>query len=197
MPDWRLTADQAWASLQPLVRGGRSFTCGYCANQVASSSGLQTEHYAAAVLVCPHCNGPTFFGSDGSQWPGPKVGSTITHLAPDVEAIYEQARSSIAANAYTGSVMLCRKLLMHVAVEKGAKEDLSFQKYAEYLVSEHYAPRGADVWLDYIRRRGNEANHELVIMNNEDAIGVLKFTEMLLRSVYELPALVPLPPASP
>jgi len=87
--------------------------------------------------------------------------------------------------------MLCRKILMHTAVDKGAATSLSFQQYVEWLVSERYAPRGAETWLDYIRTRGNEANHEIVVMGKEDAKGVLLFTEALLRSVYELPGLVP------
>ena len=87
--------------------------------------------------------------------------------------------------------MLCRKLLMHTAVEKGANEGQSFQQYVKWLVDERYAPRGAEDWLDYIRGRGNEANHEIVVMGKKDAEGVLRFTEALLRGVYELPKLVP------
>jgi hypothetical protein len=108
-----------------------------------------------------------------------------------VDSIYEEARASIAANAFTGAVMLCRKILMHVAVEKEADKNKTFQQYVKWLIDERYAPRGAEEWLDYIRDRGNEANHEIVVMNKEDAIGVLGFTEALLRGVYELPNLVP------
>ncbi len=174
-----------------------SYRCGYCSFDVASTSGLQTDGSHRAVLrVCPHCNGPTFFAVDGSQWPGPKLGLQVASLPPDAQAIYEEARSSIAANAPSGSVMLCRKILMHTAVEKGAKKGLTFQGYVRWLVKERYAPRGAEQWLDYIRNRGNEANHEIVVMTRDDAIGVLRFTEALLRDVYELPGLVPVPPES-
>ena len=87
--------------------------------------------------------------------------------------------------------MLCRKILMHTAVEKGASTNMSFQDYVTWLITERYAPRGAEEWLDYIRRRGNEANHEIVVMSRETASGVLLFTEALLRAVYELPRSVP------
>ena len=80
---------------------------------------------------------------------------------------------------------------MHVAVEKGADEDKTFQFYVQWLIDEHWVPKGAAGWLGYIRSRGNEANHEIVIMDKEDSTGVLRFTEALLRSVYELPAAVP------
>jgi hypothetical protein len=115
----------------------------------------------------------------------------------DTGAIYEEARASVGVNAFTGAVMLCRKVLMHVAVEKGAKENLSFRSYVEWLVEERYAPRGAEPWLDYVRQRGNDANHEIALMTREDAVGVLRFTEALLRAVDELPAAVPRAPATP
>ncbi|GAE92941.1 hypothetical protein JCM21714_1967 [Gracilibacillus boraciitolerans JCM 21714] len=41
--------------------------------------------------------------------------------------------------------------------------------------------------MDHIRKKGNEANHELPDMQEDDAEELLKFTEMLLRFVYELP----------
>ena len=187
--DQRLTAPSHW--LNPLTVAGIGYRCGYCSSDVGSGSGYSTERDHAIIRICPRCNGPSFFGADSSQWPGPKIGLPVTNVSEDVRTIYEEARSSISANAFTGAVMLCRKILMHVAVEKGAKANLSFQQYVKWLIQEHYVPRGAEGWLDYIRARGNEANHEIVVMNKNDATGVLLFTEALLRGVYELPGLVP------
>src|SRR5439155_19335700 len=111
----------------------------------------------------------------------------------DVEAIHDEARNAIAANAPTGSSMLCRKILMHVAVEKGAKQNQGFAYYVKWLIEERYAPKGAEDWLDYIRDRANDANHEIMLMKREEATAILLFTEALLRNVYELPSLVPRP----
>lgn len=187
--DHRFTAAGHWSNPYNIAAAG--FRCGYCSSDVASGLGLQTDGQNAFVRICPQCNGPTFFAVDGVQWPGSKIGMPIGNLPADAGAVYEEARSSIAGNAFTGAVMLCRKILMHVAVEKGAKENLTFQHYVKWLIDERYAPRGAEEWLDYIRGRGNEANHEIVVMNKDDATGVLRFTEALLRGVYELPSLVP------
>ena len=87
--------------------------------------------------------------------------------------------------------MLCRKILMHVAVEKGAEENKSFKHYVDWLVDERYVPRGGEGWVDYIRTRGNEANHEIAPINADDAKALLFFTEALLRNVYELPSAIP------
>mgnify|MGYP001575771983 CR=1 FL=1 len=187
--DWRRTGHRAWEHLQTVQT--EPFSCGYCSHDVSSDKGLATVYGHAFVRICPQCNGPTFFSPDGNQWPGPRQGGTITNLAKEVEAVYEEARASLSVHAFTGSVMLCRKILMNVAVNKGAVEGLQFAAYVEWLIKEGYAPKGSDDWLEYIKDRGNEANHLIVPMTYADAIGVLRFTEQLLRNVFELPNLVP------
>jgi len=45
-------------------------------------------------------------------------------------------------------------------------------------------PDGND-WVDYIRKKSNEANHEIVIMDKEIAEDLISFIEMLLRFIFE------------
>ena len=45
--------------------------------------------------------------------------------------------------------------------------------------------------VDHIRKKGNEANHEIVLMEKEDAEDLLVFSEMLLKFIYEFPKRVP------
>lgn len=192
--DWSRTSDSTWEGLQPLKAD--SYRCGYCSLDVSSDRGLQTASNSAFIRVCPHCNAPTFFSHVNEQWPGPKVGRTVEKLPDDVAALHEEARGAITVNAHTGAVMLCRKVLMHVAVQQGAAPGLTFQHYVKWLIDEHYVPRGSENWLDYIRSRGNEANHEITVIARDDSLGVLRFTEALLQSVYELPSAVPTNTAS-
>ena len=110
---------------------------------------------------------------------------------PETVAIFSEARKSLAAGAPTGAVILCRKILMHVAVHLGAKANQSFQHYVEWLIERHYVPTGSEKWLDYIRSRGNDANHEIDIVDGEAARSVVYFTETLLKIVYELPGAIP------
>jgi hypothetical protein len=76
---------------------------------------------------------------------------------------------------------------MHIAVEQKAKPNESFKYYVDYLESQGYVPPNGRKWVDKIRERGNGANHEIRLMTEADAALLLKFTEMLLRFVYELP----------
>ena len=102
----------------------------------------------------------------------------------------------MTVNSFTAAVLTCRKLLMHLAVEKGAPTGKSFLEYVEYLSQMGYVPPDGKSWVDHIRRKGNEANHEIKIMSSDDAKDLIEFSEMLLKFVYEFPAKVK-PPAGP
>lgn len=76
---------------------------------------------------------------------------------------------------------------MHIAVSKGAAPGKNFIDYVEFLSSKGYVPPDAKEWVDHIRTKGNEANHEIVIMSEEDAKDLIGFVVMLLKLVYEFP----------
>ena len=96
----------------------------------------------------------------------------------------------LGADAYTAAVLTARKLLMHIAVDLDADPNKQFICYIEYLLENHYvAPRGAQ-WVNSIRNKGNEVNHEIKLMTKEDALALLDFLENIVRSNYEFPARV-------
>ncbi len=187
--DWTLTHGSPWAD--PRIVPPEAYRCGFCGRDVSSDRGWLTQLGNSFIRICPQCNVPTFFAANGLRIPGSKSGASLTKVPKEILGLYEEARSSRSANAFTGTVMLCRKLLMHVAVEKKADVDKTFAYYVDFLVKERYAPRGAEKWLGYIKDRANEANHDIVLMTEMDADGLLHLTEQLLRNVYELPESVP------
>lgn len=79
---------------------------------------------------------------------------------------------------------------MHVAVEKGAAPNQSFVAYVDHLVNNRYVPPNSQPWVDRIRAKGNEANHEIKLMGRQDASETLGFVEMLLKFIYEFPGKV-------
>jgi len=186
-----------WGSVQSSA--ARRYRCGFCGDQVASDRGWQTNTtgpnpavYAGEIRVCPICNQPTYFRQPpGYQVPGVPAGAVVKHLPADVARLYDEARDSHAATAYTAAVLALRKLLMHVAVEKGAKEGKTFVEYVEYLDANHYLGHDGKGWVDLIRTRGNEANHEIRLMAETDSEHLLTVTEMLLKLVYEFPGNLP------
>jgi len=80
---------------------------------------------------------------------------------------------------------------MNIAVAQGADPGKSFVEYVEYLASYGYVPPKGKGWVDHIRKKGNEANHEIAVMSRPDAEELISFTEMLLKFIFEFPSRVP------
>lgn len=168
----------------------RTFKCGYCRTSVNSANVLASQK-GEFIYICPKCDKPTYFGEGGVQIPGIAPGDDIADLPEDIEHLYSEARSCVAAKAYTAAVLTCRKLLMNIAVAKKAPIGQSFVEYVNYLNREHYIPPDSRGWVDHIRSKGNEANHEIVLMTKEDAERLISLSDMLLKIIYEFPAKVP------
>jgi len=176
----------------------RSYICGYCGDRVSSNRGYRLGKHqdgsgeqVGGVYICPYCQGPTFFQIDGNRLPLPAIGNTVKSVPEALNKIYEEARKCTSQACFTGSVLLCRKMLMNIAVEKGEKKGKKFIEYVNYLSGKGYIPPDGKHWVDHIRKKGNEATHEIAIMEEQDAKELLTFTEMLLRFIYEFPNLVP------
>lgn len=169
----------------------RSYICGHCQSPLASNKGFRREIRGAGwwyIYICHHCNCPTFFDLENNQIPGSPYGRKVENVPKEVDALYNEARNCTSVNAFTASVLCCRKLLMNIAVSKDAKEGLNFTEYVEYLSDRGFVPPDGKEWVDHIRKKGNEATHEIAIMKREDAEELITFLEMLLKFIYEFPA---------
>ena len=82
---------------------------------------------------------------------------------------------------------------MNIAVSQGAPEGKRFIEYIQYLADNGFVPPHGKGWVDHIRKKGNEATHEIVTMTLQDAEDLIAFTEMLLKFIYEFPSRVPTP----
>ncbi|WP_178930389.1 DUF4145 domain-containing protein [Bacillus altitudinis] len=171
------------------------YQCGYCERDVASNEGIycKVEDYGAGdvatVVICPHCNFPSIISVylDKGQIPLPKIGVKIKGLKENIEKLYEEVRSCYSNGSFTATVLLARKLLMHIAVDKGAEEGKSFQFYVNYL-SDQFISSHNRSWVDKIRLSGNMATHEIPDIDKEDAKEIMLLVEMLLRLIYEFPS---------
>lgn len=176
----------------------KSYDCSFCGNRIASVTGCRATSTQGrvqlafgAIFICPHCTNPTYFTGQGHQIPGALFGAVVSGIdEKGIEILYNEARWAYSGASYTAVVLCCRKLLMHLAVTKGAEEGLSFVKYVDFLDSNHFVPPGARSWVDKIRTKGNEANHQIVIMTEPEAQEMLSFCEMLLKILYEFPSKV-------
>jgi hypothetical protein len=170
-----------------------AFICGHCQCKTGNDQGYYLWPNAEyRIYICPVCVKPTFIDDDagGRQTPGVPYGDPVRGAPAQVTAAYDEARHCMSVAAWTAAVLLCRKILMAVAVNEGAPTNQSFQQYVTYLVDNAYVTPKARGWVDEIRKRGNEATHEIPAMSQHDARELLTFVEMLLKTIYEFPAAV-------
>lgn len=172
----------------------KQFICGHCGHKVASNEGFYTQDAPdgeqAFIYICPNCTKPSHFHR-GKQIPGVAPGNDVGHLPADIQALYLEARNAVSVGASTAAVLACRKLLMNIAVSQGAKPGESFLSYVEHLAQAGYVPPNGRAWVDHIRSKGNEANHEIKLMSSDDASELIAFAEMLLKFIFEFPNKVP------
>src|SRR5690606_8222079 len=103
---------------------------------------------------------------------------------PDLANLYKEATKAFASKAYTASAMLCRKLLMACACDKGAAEGLKFIDYVDYITSTVLTYPAAKAAIDKIRGIGNDANHKIQFVNEADARRAMKIITYTLHTVY-------------
>ncbi|HEY6251286.1 MAG TPA: DUF4145 domain-containing protein [Candidatus Angelobacter sp.] len=159
---------------------------------VASVQGFTDPNVSPQVFIylCPNCNNPTYFSNRGPV-PGLVPGNPVANLPSEILSLYDEARRAVSVASFTAAVLTCRKLLMNVAVAQGAKEGEPFVAYVEYLANKGYVPPNGRGWVDHIRSKGNEANHEIRLMTQAEAEELILFLEMLMKFIYEFPSKVP------
>ena len=185
-----MKSTQGWRNTE--TDKSHSYTCGHCNNSVASNVGyFRTEKpghpITGRIYICHFCGKPSYFDAD-EQVPGRRFGGDVKGISDaSVEKLYNEARDCFSKGAFTAVVLCCRKLLMHIAVSKGAAKNKYFIEYVEYISKNGYVPPDAKAWVDHIRTKGNEANHEISIMPQESAEDLLTFIEMILKLIFEFP----------
>jgi len=168
------TSENAWIT----------YICGHCGTKVSGAVVAWKEDVIWAQ--CTHCGRGSVIDDQGDVYPGTLFGPHLEGLPADIAEAYEEARRSMSVAAFTGAELVCRKILMHVAVEKGATEGETFASYLEHLESKGYITPPMKGWVDLIRQHGNIAAHVLEKPDRERAESTLMFTAELLRIVYEM-----------
>ena len=121
-----------------------------------------------------------------NRFPSLPFGPEIEGLPGLVLATYQKARPCMTANAFTACELVCRNILMHAAVEKGAGKGQTFESYVSFLQGTGYVTPPMKEWVDMIRRHGNRAAHELDRPDKARAESTIMFTAELLRLIYEM-----------
>lgn len=167
------------------------YRCGHCGREVSGAVlayNRENKHNQRLTLwlQCSVCYKGTTQEADGSVAPGSAFGPVVEGLPTAVEEAYNEARRCMSVSAFTAAEGICRKILMHVAVDKGAAEGKTFSFYIDYLAGQGYVTPPMREWVTLIKDHGNEAAHRLEPPERQRAEGTVLFTAQLLRSVYEM-----------
>lgn len=174
--DMRVTDPNAYTTL----------VCPHCTTKVSAAVLARTsDPFPIYWIRCVDCGKGIVMNADVVS-PPMLPGDTVDGLPEDIADAYTEARKCTGAGAHTASEIMCRKILMHVAVDKGADTGKSFAEYLTYLENEGYLTPPMKPWVDAIRKHGNIATHEIPATSKERALGTLTFTTQLLRLVYEM-----------
>lgn len=160
-----------------------SMICGHCGRAV--NAAVLASGPGVMWVRCTAC-GAGIVVHGPRAWPGPRLGDSVEGLPEDVQAAWQEARDCSATNAHTAVEMMCRKILMHIAVDKGDSEGRSFASYIDYLVAEGYVTKPMRPSVGRIKDRANRANHDIPATTSEQASETLTFTGHLLKNVYEM-----------
>lgn len=139
---------------------------------------------------CDEALNPEDYPVSPTIYPRVPLGNELSqqHLPREIHDIYEEARHAAGGEAPTGAVLLCRTLLAHIAVEKGAdKGKTTFNEYIGFLLEKGYLPPEARPWVDSIREKANEATHDLTLFTPRDAYVIVQLVELMLRVIYIAP----------
>lgn len=186
-----------WCFKQNL--SSKNYICGHCGSDITSNQGYFTTDVSNSsrpnsegyIYICHKCNKPTYFSMfEQLQVPGCLYGKEFTDTVfPDdnTKLLYNEIRNCMSAHAYTSAVLSARKLLMHIGVNCGAEKGKTFEYYVNYLDENGYVSINCKKWIDIIRKKGNEANHEIQIFSEHDAKQIIKFIEIMISVIYEMP----------
>ena len=160
------------------------YVCGHCGTAVTGWLVSQAGNvYQRWWLLCPQC-GRGSVRNDDITLPPPQTFPDVGGLPDIISGLYDEARASFGAQAYTGCEILCRKILMNAAINKGAEKNKKFVEYVDYLDSHgHITPSLKDM-ATIVKDNGNDAAHEVDPPDRERAEYTLEFTRNILYIIY-------------
>lgn len=104
----------------------------------------------------------------------------------NVLSSYKEMMACLNTNSYTSYAMMCRRILMLVAINLGATENKSFQHYVKYLENYGCVTSLMKKWVEHIRKIGNRANHDCEPVSKRHAMFALMFIVALITKVYAM-----------
>ena len=133
-----------WQETRPVH--GSAYTCPNCEATTAPHIGYRAQVSSGVypnISICPQCNFPTLLVNREWQIPAAPLGAAVGALPDNVRRFYDEARKCATVEGWDAVALLCRTLILHVAVECGvAKQNAHFEPCVDALNDDGWIPRG-------------------------------------------------------
>jgi hypothetical protein len=97
-------------------------------------------------LSCTNCGKGSIWNA-GTLSPSSLAGAPVEGLPDDVRDSYEEARWDVSIGSCTSVELICRKILIHIAVDGGAESNKSFAHYLTHLEDAGYVTPPMKGWV--------------------------------------------------
>lgn len=175
----------------------KNYTCGVCGGTTNGRVLCDVQRVSDGARVswcwcsCERGKPTILVEKDGmtlSHFPIAKEFHAKPNWPPDLAKLYEEAAKSFSAGAFTACAMVCRKLLMATACHEGEQDGKSFVEYVGFITTSVLAFPKAQLAIDRIRTIGNDANHNVQFVSEDDAKRAMEIVTYLLATIYSLPS---------
>jgi len=133
-----------------------------------------------------------YYKQSAHNWSSWKNREAYLGMRKRLRDSYQEACKDFANNCYASAVMMCRAMLIRIAIENGYEGKLvkdgakhtDFVGAIKHLEREDLIPSFAKEILHFVRKLGNMANHELINIDDEFALIVLVSLDSALKCIY-------------
>ena len=171
------------------------YSCGACGDTTTGRVLCEVERHDGSIVKWCWCSCDKGEPSVLIEKDGAMIGQIPIakefHSEPDwptgLAQLYDEAAKSYAAGAFTATAMVCRKVLMACACEKGETDGKGFGAYVDHITNNVLTYPAARTSIDAIRTIGNDASHDMSTVNQADAARAMKIVTYMLNTIYSLP----------
>lgn len=194
-PEIKYKASGYCPSCNSIVETGILFSYAYDVNYIDE---LQYEGVGISLSKCLKCNQPFLTQEDFHHIEEHSVGSDAIQLYPFTDNIalknapeivirpYKEALKCYRAQAYEPCVMMCRKGIEAICVDKGENKGDLYSRLKK-LRDKKNLEETFYTWANELRLIGNDGAHSHdIIITQQDAKDSLDFFDALITYLYHL-----------
>ncbi|MBD2255647.1 DUF4145 domain-containing protein [Nostoc parmelioides] len=147
-----------------------------------------------SFFKCPKCFKPLVTCTEYDNEPSsedkltilyPTSNKTISSEVPTyIKKAFDEAILCFNSNAFTASVIMCRKTVEGICKERGIEKN-TLQKKLEIMKEEGIIDQNLYDWANILRLAGNDAAHDLdVVFDIADAQDIVDFTYAIIDYIF-------------